>query len=168
MSHNQTNRNIALILLFLNHFFMFYQAFGVNLSFNRFGMFVTGGACMSIRYCASIRTYSVSESHTNDTISWYTSTKLHNCYTISWRDRQLSIQSHPRVSHHIIVSTITTLCQISHPCVNHHILVSVSSSCHVPHVNCHIPSHPRVQVATGAFCLGWHFTAAEKSRIFSR
>ncbi len=43
----------------LTIFFMFYQAFGVNLSLHRCGMFVVGGACASIRYCASICTYSV-------------------------------------------------------------------------------------------------------------
>ncbi len=31
----------------------------MNFSFSRSCMFVAGGACMSVRYCASIRTYSV-------------------------------------------------------------------------------------------------------------
>ncbi len=38
---------------FLDSLFMFYQAFGVNLSFNRCDIFLSGGSCMSIRYCAS-------------------------------------------------------------------------------------------------------------------
>ncbi len=41
-------------LLFLDNLLMFYQAFGVNLSFNRCDMFVAGGACASISYCTSI------------------------------------------------------------------------------------------------------------------
>ncbi len=56
MSDNQTEQNIAQILLFLDDPSMFYQAFGVSLSFNRRGMFVAGGSCASIRYCTSIRT----------------------------------------------------------------------------------------------------------------
>ena len=39
---------------------MFYQVFGVNLSFNRCGMFVAGGAWItSIRYCGSINTVDI-------------------------------------------------------------------------------------------------------------
>ncbi len=39
---SETDRNIARILLFHDNLLMFYQAFGVNLSFNRCGMFVGG------------------------------------------------------------------------------------------------------------------------------
>ncbi len=53
------NQNITQILLFLHDLLLFYQAFSVNLSFNRCGMFVAGGVCPSVRYCASTRTYSV-------------------------------------------------------------------------------------------------------------
>ncbi len=56
---SQTDQNIARILLFLDDLLMFYQPSGVNLSFNRCGMFVAGGACASIRYCISIRIYVV-------------------------------------------------------------------------------------------------------------
>ncbi len=63
MCSSQTIRNITHILLFLDNLLMFYQAFGVNLSFNhvnRCGIFVVGVACTSIGHCASIRTnYSV-------------------------------------------------------------------------------------------------------------
>ncbi len=38
---------------------MFDQAFGVNLFFNRCGMFVAGGTCTSIRNCTSIRKYTI-------------------------------------------------------------------------------------------------------------
>ena len=58
MCGSQMDQNITRILLFLNDLLMLYQAFCVNLSFNRCGMFVAGGACTSIRYCASIRIYS--------------------------------------------------------------------------------------------------------------
>ncbi len=44
-------------LLFSDDLLM-YQARGLNLSFNRCDQFVAGGVCISIRYCASIRTYS--------------------------------------------------------------------------------------------------------------
>ena len=60
MCGSQTDQNIAQILPFLDNLLMFYQAVGVNLSFNRCDMFVAGGACAFIRYCASIRTYLVS------------------------------------------------------------------------------------------------------------
>ena len=49
MCCSQTDQNIAGILFFLNNLLMFYQAFGLNLSFNHeCGMFVAGGACASI------------------------------------------------------------------------------------------------------------------------
>ncbi len=50
------DQNIVRILLFLNDL-LFYQAFGVNLSCKRCGMFDAGGYCTSIRYCTSVRTY---------------------------------------------------------------------------------------------------------------
>ena len=50
-------RNITQILLSLDDLLMFYQAFGVNLSFNRCGMFVAGRAYTSIRGCTSIQCY---------------------------------------------------------------------------------------------------------------
>ncbi len=50
----------AWILLYLDDLLMFYQAFGVNLSFSRYGIFVAGGVCASIRsHCVSKRTYMV-------------------------------------------------------------------------------------------------------------
>ncbi len=60
MCVSQTDWNITRIWPFLNDFLMFYQAFGVNLSFDRCGMFVAGGACVFIRYRASNRSYTVS------------------------------------------------------------------------------------------------------------
>ncbi len=49
MCCSQMDQNIAGILFFLNNLLMFYQAFGLNLSFNHeCGMFVAGGACASI------------------------------------------------------------------------------------------------------------------------
>ena len=80
MRGSQTDQNITRILLFLDDLLIFYQAFGVNLSFNRCGMFVAGGTCMSIRYCASIRTYAVS--HYRYTVSIFknsTCDKLSEC-----------------------------------------------------------------------------------------
>ncbi len=56
---SQTDWNIAQMLLFLDNLLIFYQAFSVNLTFNRCGMFVAGGGCTFIRDCASIRTYTV-------------------------------------------------------------------------------------------------------------
>ncbi len=47
---SQMDWSISQILLFLDNLSMFYQAFGVNLSFDKCGMLVAGGACASIRY----------------------------------------------------------------------------------------------------------------------
>ena len=54
----QTGISLKFLLL-LDDLLMFYQALGMNLSFNRCDIFVAGGACVSIRYCAAIRTYTV-------------------------------------------------------------------------------------------------------------
>ncbi len=50
----QTSISLEFYCLF-DVLFMFYQAFGMNLSFDRCSMFVAGVARKSIRYCASIR-----------------------------------------------------------------------------------------------------------------
>ncbi len=62
----QPNGNSTQILLFIDDILIVYQAFGVNLSFNRCGVFVVGRACISVRYCISItciRTYSTIQLH---------------------------------------------------------------------------------------------------------
>ncbi len=43
MCGSQTDQNITQILLFLDDLLMFYQAFGINVSFNRCDMFVAEG-----------------------------------------------------------------------------------------------------------------------------
>ncbi len=59
MCGSQADQNITHILLFRDDLLMFCEAFGVNLSFNRCDKFVAGGACLSSRYCTSIKTYTV-------------------------------------------------------------------------------------------------------------
>ncbi len=44
MCNSQTDQNIAQIILLLDDLLKFYQAFGMNLSFNKCGIFVAGGA----------------------------------------------------------------------------------------------------------------------------
>ncbi len=57
MCGSQMDQKIGSGLLFHDDLLMFYQAFGVSLSFDRCGMLVAGGPYTSVRYCASIRTY---------------------------------------------------------------------------------------------------------------
>ncbi len=129
MRGSQTDQSIAQILLFLGNLLMFYQAFSVNLSFNKCVMFVAGAGCTSIRYCVSLRTY------IRYTLCWYQYMQLTVVYNCSIWARSTDYRLY-KVYHYGYYYMQISLHQEHLPCISH--TVTFLSS----HGYCGFPGRP--------------------------